>query len=253
LRRVRLTSLMRLRFLVILGGALSALGCAEQLQLLDRGPVGGVSPCSFWPPPPSSITWLTEPSQTRQPESLSAVAREVEFSLREGGYTQQRWYPIGTGQSHGFAVTTRLEELEDGRQTPARERWSPLYADAANLRWLAQARTPALPHPGRYRSLLLAYTDLPIGGASNAPIWNEETIMDWPDAPRASSPSEAIVSTRVPDGYRLTIFEYEYGWNDADNRGRWVPPRREAPNRGSPPLASALEERGFALRRARAE
>lgn len=242
--------LMRTGLFMVLGVALCALGCAEQLQLLDRGPVGGVSPCSFWPPPPSSTTWLTESSKARHPESLSTLAQELELSLQEGGYTQQRWYPIGAGQSHGFAVTTRLEQLDDGREPLRRERWSSLYADAANLRWLAQARTPALPHAGRYRSLLLAYTDLPIGETSNAPIWNEETIMDWPDAPRASSPSNIAVSMLAPDGYRLTIFEYEYGWDDADDRGRWIPPRSAAASKRSPPLAAALEARGFRLRRA---
>lgn len=222
---------MRLWFLVVLGVALSTLGCAEQLQLLDRGPVGGVSPCSFWPPPPSSRTWRAEPSQVLHPESLRSVAQRLEVSLHEGGYTQQRWYPIGMGQSHGFAVTTRLEQLEGEHQPSLRERWSPLYADAANLRWLAQAQTPTLPHRGRYRSLLLAYTDLPVGPTSSAPIWNEETIMDWPDAPHASSPSEATVSAFAPDDYRLTIFEYEYAWEEGEDRGKRVAPHADAASR----------------------
>jgi len=234
---------------IALAFALSALGCAEQLQLLDRGPVGGVSPCSFWPPPPSSTTWLASPSPSPSLylESLRAVAGELELTLREGGYPQQRWYPIGVGQSHGFAVTTRLERLEaDGRPSSS-ARWSPLYSDAANLRWLTQARAPALPHAGHYRVLLLAYTDLPIGRTSKAPSWNEETVMDWPDAARDFSPRDVTAAAHVPRGYQLAIYEYRYGWDGVDDRGKLLlPPDRESASQTSPPLSTPLEQRGLA-------
>lgn len=241
---------MRLRFLVVFGVAMFALGCAEQLQLLDRGATGGVSLSSFWPPPPSTETWLAERSGAGPAEPLSSVARKLELSLRESGYSEQRWYPIGFAQSHGFAVTTRLEQLEDEPLHPPRERWSSLYADAANLRWLAQARSPTLPRPGRYRVLLLAYTDLPISRTSNAPTWNEETIMDWPDSARATSSREAAIPARPSAGYRLGIYEYEYRWDDRERRGRWVPQAAVSERGGSPPLDSPLGAHGFTPRSA---
>jgi hypothetical protein len=240
------SSIMRQGFSVF-AVALFTIGCAEQLQLLDRGPVGGISPCSFWPPPPSSATWLAEPSQSGPPVSLRTIAREVELSLHDGGYLEQRWYPIGISQSHGFAVTTRLEQLDDDIQSSAHTRWSSLYGNAANLKWLAQARTPALPHPGRYLVLFVAYTDLPIERTGHAPVWSQETIMDWPDAPVASSPGELAVPALAPDGYRLANYEYEYTWNDSEQRGKWLPPRADARSRQSPPLAASLEARGFTL------
>jgi hypothetical protein len=183
---------------------------------------------------------------------LGFVARELELSLREGGYSQQRWYPIGMGSGHGFAVTTRLEQLEDdGRPSPS-ARWSSLYADAANLRWLMQARTPRLPHPGHYRVLLFAYTDLSIDKTGNAPIWNQETIMDWPNAPHASAPGDIPVSALAPCGYRLAIYEYEYEYrsNDTDDRGKLLPRHAETASGKSPPVAAPLEARGFTLRAA---
>jgi len=76
---------------------------------------------------------------------------------------------------------------------------------------------------------------------SNAAIWNEETIMDLTDAPRASSSSEATVSALAPGGYRIAIFEYEYAWDGAENRGNWVTSRAAAASGKSPPLNS----RGF--------
>src|SRR3954464_11977562 len=101
---------------LLLGIVLSTSGCAEQLQLLDRGPTGGVSPCSFWPPPPSSATWVLEAPDLAHGDSLSSVAGGLAVSLRGSGYSDQRWYPIGVGNSHGFAVATRLEQVGGGAE-----------------------------------------------------------------------------------------------------------------------------------------
>ena len=211
------------RVVLLAGLALSQGGCAEQLHLLDRGPTGGVSPCSFWPPPPSSATWIVETSGTAEDESLSAVARRLELSLQGGGYSDQRWYPIGIGSNHGFAVTTRLEQVADNANRESSGRWSSLYPDAANLRWLMQARTPVLPRPGRYRVFLVSYTDLPIGPTTSAPTWNEETVMEWPDAAPSSSSRESAVPQRPAAGYRFGIYEYAYEWDDLEARGRLRP------------------------------
>jgi len=202
--------------------ALLQLGCAEQMQLLDRGPVGGVSPCSFWPPPPGSASWHLEPSRAAREESLGAVASELGSGLREGGYSEQRWYPIGAGNRHGFAVTTRLEQI-DG------QRWSTLYPDAATLRWLEQARTPTLPGSGRYRVFLISFTDLPLGRTSNAPIWSEETLMDWPNAESRHTFSDIEAAPRAPIDYRFGVYEYEYEWDEVEGRGRLTAAAGELP------------------------
>jgi hypothetical protein len=235
---------MRRRVMLLASLALSSFGCAEQLQLLDRGPTAGVSPCSFWPPPPSSATWLV-PEQGHG-ESPSSVARDLETGLRGSGYSEQRWYPIGVAGSHGFAVTTRLEQLEEAVGEASRARWSALYADAASLKWLAQARTPSLPRPGRYRVVLVSYTDLPIGRTSSAPIWNEETVMDWPNASPSSSPRVAEVLARPTVGYRLGIYEYEYVWDEAEARGRLLPADELAASTEPPPPAALLRALGLA-------
>jgi hypothetical protein len=235
------------RLWVVASFAVANLGCAEQLHLLDRGPTGGISPCSFWPPPPGSATWNLEPSGSLPHEALRSVAQGLELRLREGGYSEQRWYPIGTAYGHGFAVTTRLEQLEDGSGRAPRKRWSSLYAEAANLKWLIQARTPTLPQPGRYRVFLVAYTDLPIGRSSNAPIWNEETMMDWPDAAHASSFHGAAVPELAANGYRLGIYEYEYVWDEIDARGRLLPADTTVTS-GRAPRAAPLGGLGFTPR-----
>lgn len=228
----------------VAGIALANGGCAEQLQLLDRGPTAGASPCSFWPPPPGSATWVLESSATEPAESLASLARELEQGLRVRGYAEQRWYPIGADSSHGFAVTTRLEQFEDAAGREPRERWSSRYADGAELRWLMQARTPSLPQPGSYRVFLVAYTDLPIGSGPNAPIWNDETLMDWPNAAHSSS-SRDSVPARTVAGYRLGIYEYEYMADDPEARGRLRPADAVAAIGAEPPPPSLLRQLGL--------
>ena len=210
-------------FLLLAGVALSQLGCAEQLQLLDRGPTGGVSPCSFWPPPAGSSTWVVGRGEAAGDESLGTVADELALGLRGAGYAEQRWYPVGAGNSHGFAVTTRLEQVEDGAGERTRERWSSLYADATTLRWLQQAQTPSLPRPGRYRVLLVSYSDLPIGPTSTAQRWNDETIMDWPNAAERPSPQARDMPARALSDYRLGVYEYDYVWDEREGRGKLLP------------------------------
>jgi hypothetical protein len=171
------------------------------------------------------VTWAAEATADAQGQSLRDVAERLELGLRSDGYTQQRWYPIGAESGHGFAVTTRLERVEPGEQTPPVARWSALHAEAVSLRWLEQARAPLLPHPGHYRVLLVSYTDLPIGPSSKAPVWNEETVMDWPNAPQRPSSVVSAMPRRSCDGCRFGIYEYEFRLEEADEdvRGRFLP------------------------------
>jgi len=208
---------MLCRVAVLLAAALAAVGCAEPLQLVVRPPTAGVSPCFYWPPPPSSALWLSGP--TADPNSaLSSVASRVELDLRAAGYVEQRWYPIGTRHDHGFAVTTRLERVDQALRIDDRERWTSRYRDAANLKWLTQARALPLPKSGHYRVLLIAFTDLPIGPTSIAPRWREETMMDGPGAPESFSARESAIPARLPRDYQFGIYEYEYQWNDGEAR-----------------------------------
>ncbi|MEO6599836.1 MAG: hypothetical protein ABIQ16_08200 [Polyangiaceae bacterium] len=149
---------------------------------------------------------------------MNSVASGLEVGLRAAGYTEQRWFPIGARHEHGFAVTTRLERVDDHWRVDDPERWSSLYREAANLKWLRQARTLPLPGPARYRVLLIAYTDLPIGVTSVAATWSEETMMDGPGARESFSARESGVPARLPSRYQFGIYEYEYEWDDSEAR-----------------------------------
>ena len=97
-----------------------------------------------------------------------------------------------------------------------------------------QARTVPLPGPGRYRVFLVAYTDLPLGQTSAAPTWNEDTVMDWPNAEHGSS-SDAVPARRF-SSYELGVYEYEYVWDDAEDRGKLRPPDKGAASGERPPF-----------------
>jgi hypothetical protein len=204
---------------LLASAAITMLGCAQPLHLMERGASAGVSPYSFWPPPPSSTLWLPAPPSATERTSLGAVASELAVSLVEAGYAETRWYPIGSGYQHGFAVTTRLERLDLGSGSNT-ERCSAMYPEPANLRWLTFAQAPSLPQPGQYRAFLIAFTDLPMPSGTSAPIWDEQTLMDGPGAPERHHVSQVVAHRHVTPEYRFGVYEYLYDWDEARKRGR---------------------------------
>lgn len=203
--------------LSIIIGALCAMACATQRELIDRSASAGISPCTFWPPPPGAALALA-PNALPTDGGLASAARRLAIELDTAGYPAPRWYPIGLEFRHGFAATTRLEAVnDDGTPKLQFERWSSLYPDAANLRWLTLARKMPLPHPGRYRVFLIAVTDLPLRSSALAPIWNEDTVMDGPGV-RTQRPTSG---SRDLSGYRLGVYVYQYDREQDQAQGRF--------------------------------
>jgi hypothetical protein len=120
----------------------------------------------------------------------------------------------------GFALTTRLERIhDDGSPEPPAARWSRRFLEPASLIWLANAREPWLPARGRYRSLLIAVTDLtPSGYTTRPPRWNEQTVMDGPGLRLAAFP----FARRVPLRAGIVVFVYEYRSDDEESSGQAV-------------------------------
>lgn len=219
------------RALPLLIGAGCTLGCATQRELVDRSASAGPSRYSFWPPPPSTSLGSSELGNAAQPATLHGFALRIGVQLRAAGYPEPRWYPIGLGYLHGFAATTRLEALnDDASPKPEPGRWSGLYPDAAELRWLTLARSVPLPHPGRYRVFLIAVTDLALDSNRIAPVWSEDTVMDGPGVNPARGPLDALQHLESKDGelekrqdlsrYRLGVYVYQYERPSDQARGR---------------------------------
>lgn len=209
---------------LLLIGSACALSCATQRELVDRGASAGPSRCSFWPPPPSTSLGLSAIASSGQPTARSSVARRIAAQLRVAGYAEPHWYPIGLAQLHGFAATTRLEALnEDDTPRFETERWSALYPEAANLRWLKLARTVRLPHPGRYRVFLITVTDLPLDSSSTAPVWSEDTVMDGPGVKADFRSTDELERPQDLSRYRLGVYLYQYERLPDQAQGRLSP------------------------------
>jgi hypothetical protein len=193
-----------------------AAGCAEHLKALERTPMAGGSRYFFWPPPEATAVWAGDPSA----RSFGIAVARIQSALRAAGYAEQRLVPIGLRCEHGFALTTRLERVDQGGAPSAFERWSLPYPEAASVEWLVQERRPRMPAPGRFRVLLVALTDLPLNGRGRATPWNEHTVMTGPGAPAdVIVPGERIVTS----AYRIGVFIYEYESTATDGDGAFVP------------------------------
>jgi hypothetical protein len=196
--------------------------CAEHLGSLSRVPSWSTG-IFFWPPRSATSNFIAEPAAST---TLGDAARAVEGALRRAGYADQRWFPIGGQYEHGFAVTTRLERIDKyGTPKPTGERWLPQYPDAASLLWLGGSTEPYLPTSGRYRVLLIAFTDLHIHVPGRPARLDESTAMDGPGFPRATIPSRR----HVPPGYRVGVYVYEFEATSDDGEGKFVPRDADLP------------------------
>jgi hypothetical protein len=199
-----------------------ATGCAEHFRAIDRSASWSTG-VFFWPPPHATSSWIAEPSTAR---TLGDVATLVGDALRRAGYADQRWFPIGVHCEHGFAVTTRLEGIdEDGTPKAPAARWLAPYPDAASLRWLTTSTETYLPKRGRYRVLLIAFTDLHVPPGDHPQRWDEGTAMEGPGMPAADVPARRPVAA----GYRVGAYVYEYEKKAADGDGDFVPEDTNVP------------------------
>lgn len=209
------TGMMRL--LALLATSLTLLGgCAESLAPFGRVPGGGKPKQLFWPPPPATAVWTGDlPGVERR--SFDEVAVDLARALHDAGYRDAHWYPIGARYDHGFAVTTRVERLDEaGAPSAAGDRWSELHPEPVNLLWLEGARAPRLPAVGRYRALLIAFSDLLAEGL-RVPTEGRDTLMESTDAP-----PRLPLGRRANTKYRLAYFVYEYQAERADTNGAAV-------------------------------
>jgi hypothetical protein len=138
---------------------------------------------------------------------LLDIAARVAEVLSRAGYHDARLIPVGIGYAHGFAIATRLEKVAPGGLACAdAERWSPLFPRAPEMRWLAFASTPPMPSPGRYRTLLVSLSDLPLEFRHRPPIENEWTVMDGPDVPDGAP----LPGRHLGPRYRFSLHVYEF-------------------------------------------
>ena len=200
--------------------------------------MAGASPCTFWPPPPSTSMLVTSGGAARD-ATLGEVGDRATALLGDAGYDDVRWYPIGVGFQHGFALVTRLEDIE-----AAQDRWAASDREPPTLRWLAGARQPRFSRAGRYRALLFSFTDLPLPSSATADPWDEGTVMEGPGIPVGMRVGDVPKRWKVPNTFRWLLL-----------RLRGAPPvegfaeRRNGPLRGTFDTGSKVRGRRRRCRR----
>jgi hypothetical protein len=204
------------RGMVIASAALvMASGCVEQLHQQHGGSTGWDTEYLFWPPPGFTSDWQS--GVQLEGRSFGQVADRMAHVLEAAGYADTRVFRIGARYDHGFAVITRLEQIQDDGAPSSRERWSSRFPAAAELKWLGGARRPHLPGAGRYRTFVLAVTDVPRKGTRPTP-WDERTVMDGPVLPAVPFPADRKLSSATT----LTVYVYEYAATSAAGEGAFV-------------------------------
>ena len=193
--------------LVVVAATCALAGCASNTSLTGARSAGAVPQRCFWPPPPSTSLWTPRTIESRD-RAMAELGSELTAALRQRGYEEQRWFPIGAEFAHGFAVTTRLERVETETATSGAQRWLAGYPEPANLFWLSGVSSVRLPQPGQYRVLLVAFTDLPLGPTRVAPSWNRDTLMAGPEVPESLTAKD--VPQRRLESARLGAFVYVY-------------------------------------------
>jgi hypothetical protein len=110
------------------------------------------------------------------------------------------------------------------------------YPQAATLLWLVGSLEPYLPTPGRYRVLLIAFTDLhsPVPGRPQR--LDEETAMGGPGFRASAFP----VQRPVRAGYRAGVYVYEYEASSGEGRGRFISADPKIPAKGHVERAGLL-------------
>lgn len=197
-------------------------GCASNAALTGTRS-GGLGPKrAFWPPPPSSFLWVADTGPAVHDVTLRQAGQNVATLLRRQGYLQQRWFPIGAEFVHGFAVSTKLEQVDGQTKPAATDRWISWHPEPATLFWIAEATSVRLPPGGRYRLSLVAFTDLPMGATTVAPVWGPETIMAGPEVPEMLTEGD-LPRGRHVRGARVGVYTYFYESGVGGDAGRRVP------------------------------
>lgn len=185
--------------------------------------------------PPRASTRCHLPDFLPDATKLGPIAAKVSDALNEAGYTDQGWFVVPSAMSLGtaahpndpplvvgFAVVTRLEQIEDNGQTKAGgERWaldlSPptvgSFLDAAKLLLKGAPK-------GRYRVFLIMVSDRSVSQAASTP-----STDDWQDFLRkgAKAPLMRVMeSTHVSHagggGWYCFVYEYERSAIDGETQ-----------------------------------
>lgn len=174
--------------------------------------------------PPKASTRMKLPNFLPHATKLGDIATKLSDALEQAGYTDQGWFVVpaafsqstasSPGSIIGFAVVTRLEQIEDNGQTKAGgARWS-LDLSAPNVNSFLDAVKLLLKGApdGRYRLFLLMVSNDPVSqasGASPSPAAWQDFLARGAKAPLLRLMPSTNVNYGAGGGWYCFVYEYQ--------------------------------------------
>lgn len=181
--------------------------------------------------PPRASTRMRLPEFFPDAARLSDVATRVSDALNQAGYTDQGWFVVPAAFSTtsspaviGFAVVTRLEQIEDtGRTKGGGRRWALDLSPSSSGSLLDAVKLLLQGAPdGRYRVFLLWVSNDPVSQIASHP-----STGDWQDFLSQAAKAPLV---RMMEGVRVNYgagggcyaFVYEYERSAISGETRYV-------------------------------
>jgi hypothetical protein len=151
---------------------------------------------------------------------LSDIATRVSDALNQSGYTDQGWFVVPSASSSeippnviGFAVVTRLEQIEDnGQIKTGGRRWALDLSGPASRSLLDSVKLLLQGAPeGRYRVFLLWVSNDPVSQTASQPdegVW-QDFVSKGAKAPLVRLMQDVRVHYGAGGGCYAFVYEYE--------------------------------------------
>jgi hypothetical protein len=175
--------------------------------------------------PPGASTRMHMPDLFPEAMKLGDVARKVSNALNQAGYTDQGWFvvrstwptipasPTAPPPVIGFAVVTRLEQIDDeGAGKSGRSRWALDLSSPGVGSFLDAVKLLLKGAPnGKYRVFLIWVSNDPVSQAQTSPtedIW-QNYLRDGTKAPWLSVMDAIPLNYGGGGGCSVFVYEYE--------------------------------------------
>lgn len=170
--------------------------------------------------PPRASTRMRLPEFFPGAAKLAEIAARISEALNQAGYTDQGWFVVPSAVSSadqpdlsGFAVVTRLEQIESNGQTKVGgQRWTMDLSSSSSRSFLDSLKLLLQGAPeGRYRVFLFWVSNDPVSQTASHPDpdkW-QEFVAQGAKAPLLRLMQDVRVNYGAGGGCYAFVYEYE--------------------------------------------
>ncbi|MEM7381090.1 MAG: caspase family protein [Bacteroidota bacterium] len=161
-----------------------------------------------WPPPFASASEQIDEDFFTDSQTLGDINKKLLRSLDNQGYFDTSHYAIEEGQTNGFAIATRLEQInEDASSLDGDDRWNKSLVSTTSDFSLSQyLKSLFFPREGYFRVIVFAVVNQPFStSGGNA---TREEVITWVSG--GASDLEDSIAGVSSNGYKVYALIYEY-------------------------------------------